>query len=99
MNIQHDNQRPEGAFRLLDGTKQAGILNYRWDDSQVFTITHVIVDPAYGGQGLGKQLPDLAFAFARQEGALITPECPFAAKIMQRTPELHELLSAPLSGE
>lgn len=88
--IQIDNGI-KGTFKAVEGKVEAGIMSYTWNDEGTFTIEHTIGNPEF--KGVGTKLLDKAVAFAREKNLKIIPQCPFAKKMFDRKPELHDVLS------
>ena len=59
------------------------------------TIEHTEVSDALAGQGVGRKLVDAAVAWARAERVKVTPQCPFARKVIEREPAMRDVLADP----
>ena len=92
MEIQHHDDGKKGHFKALEGETEAGIMTYTWEGDDKFIIEHTIGNPEFKGVGL--KLLDRAVAFAREKRVKIIPECPFAKKMFDRKPEIHDVLAA-----
>lgn len=55
-------------------------------------IDHTEVDPALGGQGVGRQLLDAAVESARETGTKFKIVCPFARAQFARDPSIRDAL-------
>ena len=44
------------------------------------------------GQGVGKQLVEAGVNWARENNVKILATCPFAKKVLEETPEYHDVL-------
>ena len=75
-----------------DGGK-AGLMTYSWAGDDKFIIDHTEVDEEYGGKGLGKDLVKAGVAYAREKNVKVIPLCPFAKKVIAKTPEFQDVLS------
>jgi Predicted acetyltransferase len=75
-----------------DGGK-AGLMTYSWAGDDKFIIDHTEVDEAYGGKGLGKDLVKAGVEYAREKNVKVIPLCPFAKKVIAKTPEFQDVLS------
>ncbi|MCE3259247.1 MAG: family N-acetyltransferase [Bacteroidetes bacterium] len=91
MEVKHRNANPKGAFYLEDKGKEIATMTYVFAGEGRFIIDHTEVDPAYEGQGLGKQLVKAAVEFAREKHYKIIPLCPYAKKILEKTPEFSDV--------
>jgi predicted GNAT family acetyltransferase len=91
MEIQHFDDKKKGHFRATEGEIEAGIMTYTWAGDDKFIIEHTVGNPEFKGVGL--KMLDAAVAFARANGKKIIPLCPFAQKMFDRKPEIHDVLS------
>ena len=83
----------EAASRFeiaVDGVP-AGFADYHLVDG-VAIFDHTVVDPAFGGQGLGSVLVGHALAEARALGWRIMPVCPFVAVYLKRHKEFADIV-------
>ena len=56
-------------------------------------LTHTVVDPAHGGQGVATTLVREVLADVRARGLTITPECSFVAHRLRVHPEDRDLVA------
>ena len=93
MNLLHTNTPPKGRFYLEteDGTF-AGEMTYSWAGTKKFIIDHTHVEPAFGGQGLGKRMVLAAVAYARENELKIIPLCPFAKSVFDKEAEIRDVV-------
>ena len=91
MDIQHHDDGKKGHFKATEGDKEAGIMTYTWTNENTFTIEHTVGNPEFKGVGL--KMLDRAVAFAREKHVKIIPQCPFAEKMFDRKPEIHDVLA------
>lgn len=89
-SVTHDESAQRYAVEV-DG-QVAGHLDYERDGSTV-TITHTIVNPAFGGRGLGGTLVRAALDDIREAGGSVVPACSFAAAYLDRHPADQDLLA------
>jgi predicted GNAT family acetyltransferase len=93
MDVSVRDNPAEHRYELVaDGTR-AGLAAYRVRDG-VTVITHSEVDPAYRGQGLGKELARLTLDHLRSTGARVVPACPFFAKYVAEHHEYDDILES-----
>lgn len=90
VEIQHQH----GKFVATDGGQQLGELTYAKNARGGITINHTGVEKAAEGKGIGKQLVQAAVDWARTEGVKITPVCPFAKKILEKSEDARDVLAA-----
>jgi predicted GNAT family acetyltransferase len=91
MEIKQFDDGKKGHFSAKEGDVKAGIMTYVWAGENTFIIEHTEGNPEF--KGVGKKLLDEAVAFARENNKKIIPLCPFAKKMFDRTPEIHDVLS------
>jgi len=92
MNIQHEETGKGGRFFLHQDGKDLAEMSYVWAGDQRFIIDHTEVDSSLEGKGVGKALVTTAVEFAREKGVLILPLCPYAKKVIERTPEFQDVV-------
>ena len=68
-------------------------MTYSWAGDDKFIIDHTEVDEEYGGKGLGKDLVKAGVEYAREKNVKVIPLCPFAKKVIAKTPEFQDVLS------
>ena len=88
MEIRHQ----EGEFYIEKDGKRIALLDYRKGPGSEMTITHTEVGEELAGQGIGKKLVGEAVTYARDNGLKVIATCPFAAKVMLKTPEFQDVL-------
>jgi len=91
MDIRHDEANGE-FYHEQDGDRIA-LLDYRRSGEGEITITHTEVSDELAGQGIGKKLVAEAVKFARTKDLKIIATCPFAAKVMVKTPEFQDVIN------
>lgn len=93
MEIRHVDNKKKGSFEVqVDGEKM-GELQYFVSSPGQITIHHTEVDEKLRGQHVGDKLVEAAVEFARAEGLKIVPTCPFAKKVIDRTPKFQDVLA------
>lgn len=92
MEISHKNSPEQGSFLAEEDGKRIGFLSYEWASDTVFAIMHTVVEPAFQGRGVARELLDAAVAFARENGYKIRPVCPYAEKVLNRDSSLGDVL-------
>lgn len=87
MRIQHDEHGRKGAFYIDEDGEWIAELTYVKDEGTM-TIDHTEVDEKLRGEGIGEDMVKAAVEYARKEGLKIKADCPYARKVIERTPEL-----------
>jgi predicted GNAT family acetyltransferase len=92
MVIQHKLLDGRGMFYVWhDGGILAEMVYTQHENQMV--IEHTEVNVELEGQGVGKQLVFTAVEYARTHNLKIVPLCPFAKKILSKTPEWQDVLA------
>lgn len=92
MEILHD-KGVRGQFYIAEGGKRLALLDYFVTTPGDMNITHTEVGEELSGQGIGKKLVAEVVAYARANDMKVIPTCPFAAKIIDKTPEFQDVLA------
>ncbi|MGB7962185.1 MAG: GNAT family N-acetyltransferase [Propionicimonas sp.] len=88
-----DNPAASRFEARIDGAL-AGFVDYELADATV-AFTHTIVDPAFGGRGVGSALARYALDHVRADGTRkAVPICPFIKAWVERNPEYLALTSS-----
>ena len=90
LSIQTTDDGKTGAFKLLIDNEEVGIMEFHWENPDVFVITHTEVSPEHKGEGLGKELLAAAVDYARQKGKKIRPRCSFVEMYFTRYAEQYK---------
>lgn len=69
----------DNEAQAYDGEDKIGYCQFEEKD-QVWDLTHTVVNPAYGGRGIAKDLLDTVVDEARKNGKKIYPTCSYARK-------------------
>jgi predicted GNAT family acetyltransferase len=85
-------------YELRDGAAVAGFAEYREHPDRL-VFTHTVVDPDYGGQGLGSRLAKFVLDDAIARGKRIVPVCPFIAAYLRRHTEYEASVDWPDAAE
>ena len=92
MDIRHDEGN-SGEFYMEKDGKRIALLDYRRSGDSEMTITHTEVGEELAGQGIGKKLVGEAVKYARDNDLKVIATCPFAAKVIAKTPEFQDVLA------
>jgi predicted GNAT family acetyltransferase len=84
------NNEPRGRFEVHIGGDVAFTEYRRVGESLLFP--HTLVPPSMEGMGVGSALVEAGLAFARAQGRLIIPRCPFVAGYIKRHPEYRSMV-------
>jgi predicted GNAT family acetyltransferase len=92
MEIKLIEEGHKGYFKAVENNVEAGRMTYSWAGEDKFIIDHTEVNPDFSGKGIGKKLVTKAVEYAREKGVAILPLCPFAKSVMDKTPEMQDVL-------
>ena len=93
MQIQRDEHGRKGAFYIDENGEWIAELTYI-KTNDTMTIDHTEVDEKLRGEGVGEDLVKAAVEYARENGLKVKPSCPYARKVIERTPELQDVLES-----
>ncbi len=92
MEINHRKEENKGAFIATENGAKAGEMTYSKAGDTLIIIDHTEVDPAFGGQGVGKKMVLAAVDFARENNIKILPLCPFAKAAFDKDASIQDVL-------
>lgn len=75
-----------------DEEKILAEVSYCIDENNTIIITHTIVSPELGGQGVGKILIEKMVNFARETNTKIIPKCEYAKKEFNKNKNYEDVL-------
>lgn len=90
--VEHEEVERRGAFFVARGGGRVAELTYSRVNDGMVIIDHTEVDPALGGQGIGRRLLDAAVEWARESGTKFKVVCPFARAQFARDPSIRDVL-------
>ena len=61
-------------------------------DDGTMTIDHTEIHEKLRGEGIGQDMIKAAVEYARANGLKIKADCPYAKKVIERTPEFQDVL-------
>lgn len=96
MVIQHKHADTRGVFFIPGEEEDGGFLAelmYMKKEPDTMIIEHTEVDESLKGQNIGYQLVNMAIEYARQHNLKVIPMCPFAKAIIDKKPELRDVLA------
>ena len=91
MQIQHDEHGRKGAFYIDENGEWIAELTYEKNNGTM-TIDHTEIDEKLRGEGIGQDMVKAAVEYARANGLKIKADCPYAKKVIERTPEFQDIL-------
>ena len=92
MEINHRKEENKGTFIAKENDVKAGEMTYSKAGDTLIIIDHTEVDPAFGGQGVGKKMVLAAVDFARENNIKILPLCPFAKAAFDKDSTIQDVL-------
>jgi len=91
MNIQQEDIGNTGRFFIKENNKTLAEMDYQLTAKGALNIIHTEVDESLAGKGIGKQLVSAAVDYARLHSMQVMATCPFAKKVLDRTPEFADV--------
>ena len=91
MEIQRDEHGQKGAFFIDEDGEWIAELTYVKNNG-IMTIDHTEIDEKLRGEGIGEDMVRAAVEYARANGLKIKAVCPYAKKVIERTPDLKDIL-------
>ncbi len=87
-----DFNEKNGFFYIVVNDKIEAKMTFVFAGKEKIIIDHTEVNPGNNGKGFGKKMVEKAVAFARENNIKITPLCPFAKSVFDKTPEYQNVL-------
>lgn len=84
-----DNTETHRFEVKLDG--ETAFAEYRLKPGQI-VLPHTVVPPAFEGKGVASALARYAFGYARAQGLMVVPTCPFMSAWVKKHPEEHDVV-------
>ena len=82
----------KGFFYIDINGKHEAMMTFVFAGNDKIIIDHTEIHPGNEGKGLGKLMVAKAVEYAREKGIKIIPLCPFAKKVIDKTPEFQDVL-------
>jgi len=92
MQIQRHDHGQKGAFYIEENGEWIAELSYIKNNGTM-TIDHTEIDEKLRGEGIGQDMVKAAVEYARENSLKIKPLCPYARKVIERTPEFQDVLA------
>jgi hypothetical protein len=90
MTIQQDTAATTGKFYIEENNIAIAELDYQLNDKTLL-ILHTEVEESLEGKGIGKELVAAAVDYVRNNSLMINATCPYAKKVLDRTPEFADV--------
>ena len=81
-----------GFFYIEIDNKTIAKMTFVFAGNDKIIIDHTEVNDTHSGKGFGKIMVEKAVEYAREKGIKIIPLCPFAKKIIDKTPKFQDIL-------
>ena len=94
MEIKQEMVGNTGRFYIEEGNDILAEMEYEFADKINLLITHIEVSESLEGRGIGRQLVAAVVEYARKNSLLIKATCPFAKKVLDKTPEFADVYNA-----
>ncbi|MFD8477783.1 GNAT family N-acetyltransferase [Kitasatospora sp. NPDC059673] len=94
MEPQVTDNTEQSRFEISTDAGLAGFAEYQLRDGGRIAFVHTVIDPAFGGQGLGGKLARAVLDTARERGLGVLPYCPFIRGWIAKHPEYVDLVPA-----
>ncbi len=92
MDIKRDDNGHKGAFFIEQDGERVGEMTYTMAGKSRMIIDHTEVGDSLRGTGAGKKLVIAGVEYARENDLRVLPLCPFAKAVIDKTPELQDVL-------
>lgn len=91
--IEHEETKKKGTFFVSENGEKLAELAYLRSGREEMDLYHTEVNPKRRGEGIGQDLVAAAVNFARNNGLKVVATCPYAKKVIERTPEFKGILA------
>lgn len=82
-SIEVTRNEAAGRYEISVDGAVAGFTAFEPDAEGRLVFPHTVIDPAYGGRGLGTRLIAEAMADVAARGETVVPECSFVVRYLQ----------------
>ncbi len=93
MEVLHEEQKKKGVFYIEENGERLAELEYFHSAPGVITAYHTFVNERLRGHKIGDKLVAALVGFVRKNGLKIVATCPFTKKVIERTPDFHDVLA------
>ncbi|MBU8915192.1 N-acetyltransferase [Bacillus sp. FJAT-29953] len=87
-----DIKKENNTFYVGEPKNKDAEISYVPTGKDKIIVDHTFVSDSLRGQGVGEALVKKIVEFAREEGKLVIPLCPFAKNQIERNEEYHDIL-------
>lgn len=91
--VEHHEAASKGAFFVQSDSARVAEMSYSRVNAALIIVDHTEVEPAFGGQGLGRKLLGALVDWARTTGTKIMPLCPYAKAQFDKDASLRDVLA------
>ncbi|WP_340105056.1 GNAT family N-acetyltransferase [Rhodohalobacter sp. 8-1] len=91
--IKHHENKKKGEFVLLRDGVEVGKMTYSKTGQSKIIIDHTEVKEPFRNTGAGRELVEYGVEWARNNNLKVLPLCPFAKNLIERDPDLQDVLS------
>jgi predicted GNAT family acetyltransferase len=88
-----DIKKDVNTFYVGEQNNKEAEIHYVPTGKEKIIVDHTFVSDSLRGQGIGVALVKRIVEYAREEGKLIIPLCPFAKSQIERNEEYHDILA------
>ena len=81
-----------GNFNITTEGRKIALMTFVFAGDTKIIIDHTEVNEGNNGKGYGKMMVAKAVEYAREKNIKIIPLCPFAKKVIEKTPEFQDIL-------
>jgi len=92
MNVQHRSGDTKGEFFIEKEGNVVAKMTYSKLGNTQMIVDHTEVSDDMRGEDLGKALVKAGVEYAREQGLKIIPLCPFAKSVIEKDPDLQDVL-------
>lgn len=94
LRIKHEENGDSGRFCVSQDGRPVAWMTYYFNEDHKMVIDHTEVLDHLQGHGIGKQLFEVAVAYARKHHLTIVPVCSFVQTLLYRTDKYRDLVKS-----
>ena len=92
MEIKHRENAHKGSFYIEENNIILAEMTYSFAGADKMILDHTKVYDTLRGKGAGNMLVEAAINYSRKKNISIVPLCPFAKKVIEKTPAYRDVL-------